>query len=98
MSTSRALIPSAAESQLNRNAAFQALREMVLNSVASKHSKRNYAKAMDEVFALCANRSQGISRALFMEYRAAMVEKNTLRSIEKPIGVSSYRVTRELPT
>jgi hypothetical protein len=24
--------------------------------------------------------------------------KYTLRSIEKPIGVSSYRVTRELPT
>jgi integrase len=48
---------------------------MVLNSVVSKHSKRNYAKALDEVFTLCANRSQGLSRALLMEYRAAMVEK-----------------------
>jgi site-specific recombinase XerC len=48
---------------------------MVLNSVASGHSKRNYAKALDEVFTLCANRSQGLSRALFMEYRAAMLEK-----------------------
>ena len=48
---------------------------MVLNSVASEHSKRNYAKALDEVFTLCANRSQGLSRALLMEYRAAMVEK-----------------------
>jgi len=51
------------------------LREMVLNSVVSEHSKRNYAKALDEVFTLCANRSQGLSRALLMEYRAAMVGK-----------------------
>jgi integrase len=48
---------------------------MVLNSVASEHSKRNYAKALDEVFTLCANRSQGLSRALLMEYRATMLEK-----------------------
>jgi hypothetical protein len=75
MSTSLTPIPSAEESQLNRNAAFQALREMVLNSVVSKHSKRNYAKALDELFTLCANRSQGLSRALLMEYRAAMLEK-----------------------
>jgi len=75
MTTSLALIPSAEESQLNHNAAFRELREMVLNSVTSEHSKRNYAKALDEVFTLCANRSQGLSRALLMEYRAAMVEK-----------------------
>ena len=37
-------------------AAFRELREMVLNSVASEHSKRNYAKALDEVFALCEDR------------------------------------------
>jgi integrase len=48
---------------------------MVLNSVASEHSKRNYAKALDEVFTQCANRSQGLSRALIMEYPAAMLEK-----------------------
>jgi integrase len=48
---------------------------MVLNSVVSERSKRNYAKALDEVFTLCANRSQGLSRALLMEYRAAMLEK-----------------------
>lgn len=75
MSTFLAVIPSADASQLNRNAAFRELREIVLNSVASEHSKRNYAKALDEVFTLCANRSQGLSRALLMEYRAAMVEK-----------------------
>ena len=75
MSMSLALSPSSGDSQLNRSAAIRALREMVLNSVASEHSKRNYAKALDEVFTLCANRSQGLSRALLMEYRAAMVEK-----------------------
>lgn len=75
MSSSLALIPSSGDSQLDRSAAIRALREMVLNSVVSKHSKRNYAKALDEVFTLCANRSQGLSRALLMEYRAAMVEK-----------------------
>ena len=55
--------------------ASQKLREMVLRSVASVHSQRNYAKALDELFALCANRSEGISRQLLMEYRAAMIEK-----------------------
>jgi integrase len=75
MTESLALIPSAVESQLNRNAAFRELREMVLNSVASEHSKRNYAKALDEVYALCEERKQPLSRALLMEYRAAMLEK-----------------------
>ena len=73
MSTSLVLIPSADESQLNRNVAFRELREMVLNSVASDHSKRNYAKALDDLFAFCASRP--LSRALLMEYRAAMLEK-----------------------
>src|ERR1700729_2183783 len=75
MSSSLALIPSSGDPQLDRSAAIRALREMVLNSVASGHSKRNYAKALDEVFTLCANRSQGLSRALLVEYRAAMLEK-----------------------
>ena len=51
------------------------LRTWVLQAVTSVHSKRNYDKALDEVFALCAYRSQGISRALLMEYRASMIEK-----------------------
>ena len=73
MTESLALIPSAVESQLNRDAAFRELREMVLNSVASEHSKRNYAKALDDLFAFCAGRS--LSRALLMEYRTGMLEK-----------------------
>ena len=53
----------------------QKLRSWVLQAVSSVHTKRNYAKALDEVFDLCANRSQGISRALLMDYRASMIEK-----------------------
>jgi integrase len=46
------------------------LRQMVLDSVQSIHSKRNYAKALDDLFAFCANRP--LSRALLMEYRTSM--------------------------
>ena len=46
------------------------LRGMVLESVASPHSRRNYAKALDDLFLLAAGRP--LSRALLMEYRATM--------------------------
>src|ERR1700730_6502862 len=46
------------------------LRQMVLDSVQSNHSKRNYAKALDDLFAFCASRP--LSRALLMEYRTTM--------------------------
>jgi integrase len=46
------------------------LRRMVLDSVQSIHSKRNYAKALDDLFAFCASRP--LSRALLMEYRTTM--------------------------
>jgi integrase len=46
------------------------LRDMVLDSVASPHSRRNYAKALDDLFALSAGRP--LTRALLMEYRATM--------------------------
>jgi hypothetical protein len=32
------------------------LRKMVLDAVPSPHSKRNYAKALDDLFAFCASR------------------------------------------
>jgi integrase len=94
MTESLALTPSPVESQLHHDAAFRELREMVLNSVASEHSKRNYAKALDEVYALCEERKQPLSRALLMEYRAAMLEKRLsastvnvrLSAIRKLIG------------
>jgi integrase len=46
------------------------LRQMVLDSVQSIHSKRNYAKALDDLFAFCASRP--LSRALLMEYRTTI--------------------------
>jgi len=46
------------------------LRKMFLDSVQSIHSKRNYAKALDDLFAFCASRP--LSRALLMEYRTTM--------------------------
>jgi integrase len=46
------------------------LRQMVLDTVQSIHSKRNYAKALDDLFAFCASRP--LSRALLMEYRTTM--------------------------
>ncbi len=46
------------------------LRQKVLDSVTSAHSRRNYGKALDLLFTLAAGRP--LSRALHMEYRAAM--------------------------
>jgi integrase len=46
------------------------LRQMVLDSVPSLHSKRNYAKALDDLFTFCASRP--LSRSLLMEWRAGM--------------------------
>jgi len=46
------------------------LRQMVLDSVPSIHSKRNYAKSLDDLFQFCASRP--LSRALLMEYRTNM--------------------------
>ena len=43
---------------------------MVLDSVTSAHSRRNYAKALDLLFALAAGRP--LTRSLLMQYRAAM--------------------------
>ncbi|WP_419805921.1 tyrosine-type recombinase/integrase [Terriglobus sp.] len=46
------------------------LRQMVLDSVTSPHSRRNYAKALDLLFAFAAGRP--LTRALLMEYRTSM--------------------------
>jgi integrase len=46
------------------------LRKMVLDSVQSPHSKRNYAKALDDLFAFCASRP--LSRELLLEWRSTM--------------------------
>ncbi|WP_158821923.1 hypothetical protein [Granulicella sp. S156] len=41
---------------------------MVLDSVVSSHTRRNYAKALDDLFALSAG--WPLPRSLLMEYRA----------------------------
>jgi hypothetical protein len=46
------------------------LRKMVLDSVPSPYTRRNDAKALDDLFAFCASRS--LSRSLLMEWRAGM--------------------------
>ena len=46
------------------------LRKMVLDSVSSPHSKRNYARALDDLFAFCASRP--LSRELLMEWRSTL--------------------------
>ncbi len=58
-----------------RDAAILRLWGMVLQAVASENTRRNYAKALDEVFGLCASRAQGLSRLLLMEYRASMLDR-----------------------
>ena len=50
--------------------AQQTLRRMVLASVPSANSRRNYEKALDDLFKLSADRP--LTRAVFMEYRASM--------------------------
>ncbi len=68
MSTSLVpLEPASAETPFALTPAQTILRKMVLDSVQSIHSKRNYAKALDDLFAFCAGRP--LSRALLMEYR-----------------------------
>ncbi len=46
------------------------LRKMVLDSASSPHSRRNYAKALDDLFRFCASRP--LSRELLMEWRSTL--------------------------
>jgi integrase len=55
---------------------FDRLKETVLRSVVSVHSKRNYAKALDELQAFCLDREVPVSRSVLLEFRAAMLERN----------------------
>jgi hypothetical protein len=65
------LTPESRESEpLALTPAQARLRKMVLDSVPSPHSKRNYAKALDDLFAFCASRP--LSQSLLMEWRAGM--------------------------
>jgi hypothetical protein len=46
------------------------LRKLVLDAVPSPHTRRNYAKALDDLFVFCASRP--LSRSLLMEWRAGL--------------------------
>jgi integrase len=74
MTAELALVPPTPQSREGETSALtpaQALlRKMVLDSVSSPHSRRNYAKALDHLFAFCASRP--LSRELLMEWRAGM--------------------------
>jgi site-specific recombinase XerD len=61
-------LPSAPTSGLTE--AQARLRRMVLDAVTSPHSRRNYAKALDDLFAFAAGRP--LTRALLQEWRASM--------------------------
>ena len=67
---------------------------MALDSVPSTHSKRNYAKALDDLFAFCASRP--LSRSLLMEWRAAMEHRSPstinvrLSAVRKLVGEARH--------
>jgi hypothetical protein len=69
------------------------LRKMVLDSVPSPHTRRNDAKALDELFDFCASRP--LSRALLMEWRAGMESLSPstinvrLSAVRKMVGEAS---------
>jgi integrase len=52
--------------------AQQRLRQMVLDALPSPNSRRNYGKALDDLFAFSADRP--LTRELLMEYRASIEE------------------------
>ncbi|MGI4853897.1 MAG: tyrosine-type recombinase/integrase [Janthinobacterium lividum] len=63
-------VPASNTSTEELTPAQHQLRRMVLDSVTSVHSRRNYAKALDLLFALAAGRP--LTRALLLEYRTSM--------------------------
>ena len=66
-----ALVPSTGQTAgEGRAEAEMQLRTMVLGSVTSPHTRRNYSKALDLLFALAAGRP--LTRALLLEYRSSM--------------------------
>ncbi len=56
---------------------FEDLRAKVLNGVISVNSKRNYAKALDELQAFCIERKRPPSRALLLEFRSVTLERDS---------------------
>jgi hypothetical protein len=57
-----------------RPASVAALRTMLTNSVPSGHTRRAYSKAFDDLLVLTVRTGEPISRQLFQQYRAEMVD------------------------
>jgi integrase len=74
---STALVPLALPAEaLRESSRFDKIRRTVLNGVAADNSKRNYALALDEFRAFSQARQQPISRALVLDFRAALLARN----------------------
>jgi integrase len=56
------------------------LRAQVLASVTSAHSRRNYAKALDEFFTLWREQAVPLSRAILLDYRAQLLKRGLASS------------------
>ena len=73
---STALVPLSVTSEaLPEFSRFDELRLAVLNGVAAKNSKRNYALALDELAAFCKERQQPMSRSLLLAFRETLLER-----------------------
>ena len=66
------------------------LKQMVLDSVVSPHSKRNYGNAIDGLFAFAASRP--LTRALLLEWRAGM-EKDSPSTVNVRLSAMRKLVT-----
>jgi len=51
------------------------LRSLLCNSIVSSHIRRAYVKAFDDFVELSEESNRPVSRALVMEYRAAMIDQ-----------------------
>jgi hypothetical protein len=76
MTSDLVLLPNPPENGEGKSVALipsrAVLRKMVLDSVQSPRTRRNYAKALDDLFAFSA--SQPLARSLLMEWRAGIAQ------------------------
>lgn len=73
------------------------LRAMIRDAMVSTHSKRAYLKAVDNFFALIESVGRPISRALLMQYRAAMIDAGLSASTINLRLSAIRKLVREAP-
>ena len=69
-STALVAIPSVADAPMPVDPRLLRLKQMVVDAVTADNSKRNYAKALDHLFAFAAGRP--LCRELLLEWKASM--------------------------